>query len=109
MRILTTLGEEEEVASDISRFIGEFDFDAELRQNVAASVSRIRSAIVDDNVSELVLAYSGGKDSTALLVVAAHTLSALGMQNRVCAKRGRQDRLCQRSSNDPDLFEMPST
>lgn len=70
-------------ASASSRFVANFEFDKELQANVANTLERILNAVLVDGIQDLVLAYSGGKDSTTLLIIAAHAISVLGLRDKV--------------------------
>lgn len=63
-------------------YVEQFSVDKELQRNVNLTVSRVVQAIVDEGINDVAVAYSGGKDSTALLIVVAEII-ARGFTDRV--------------------------
>ncbi len=61
-------------ASSLHSYISQFEPDVELHRNVSNAANRITQA-VDDGVRDLAVAYSGGKDSTALLVLVSEVIA----------------------------------
>ena len=59
----------------LTSYIEQFKPDTELHRNISKAISRVTQAVENDGVRDLAIAYSGGKDSTALLVLVAEIVA----------------------------------
>lgn len=70
------------MTSSVKDYLDRFAVDRELHRNLTDATSRVLRAVNEDGVRDMAIAFSGGKDSTALLIVMAE-LAARELAGRV--------------------------